>query len=139
MKVKFKKLDSSAKLPSYAHKGDAGLDLEVRNVLNISPTVVEYGFGLSVEIPKGYVGLLFPRSSVYKTGMVQTNCVGVIDSGYRGEIKVKFYKGETDETFEVGDRACQLIILPYPNIEAVEVEKLSETSRGEGGFGSTGK
>lgn len=139
MKVRFKKLDSSAKLPSYAHKGDAGLDLEVRNVLNISPTVVEYGFGLAVEIPKGYVGLLFPRSSVYKTGMVQTNCVGVIDSGYRGEIKVKFYKGENDETFEVGDRACQLIILPYPNIEAVEVEKLSETPRGEGGFGSTGK
>lgn len=139
MKVKFKKLDSSAKLPSYAHKGDAGLDLEVRNVLNISPTVVEYGFGLAVEIPKGYVGLLFPRSSVYKTGMVQTNCVGVIDSSYRGEIKAKFYKWDNDETFEVGDRACQLIILPYPNIEVMEVEKLSETSRGEGGFGSTGK
>lgn len=139
MKVKFKKLDKYVKVPSYAHKGDAGLDLEVRNILHLSPDVIEYGFGIAVEIPRGYVGLLFPRSSVYKTNLSQTNCVGVIDSGYRGEIRAKFYVGINAEPYEIGDRACQLIIIPYPTIEPIEVDELSASDRGEKGFGSTGK
>jgi len=94
---------------------------------------------LAVEIPFGYVGLIFPRSSIYKYDLALTNCVGVIDSGYRGEIMFKFRK--TDDFFSnhynIGDRVGQLIIMSYPTIQPIEVEELSATVRGEGGFGST--
>jgi dUTP pyrophosphatase len=87
------------------------------------------------------VGLVFPRSSVYKTGFSLTNCVGVIDSDYRGEIMAKFadtYLGDV-EGYEVGDRICQMIIMPVPEVEYVEADKLSSTERGAGGYGSTGR
>ena len=139
MKVKIKKLDPNAVIPKYANVTDAGLDLTAVRVTE-SRNVVTYHTGLAVEIPDGYVGLLFPRSSVYKTDMRMCNSVGVIDSGYRGEIMIKFYKGVSpDLIYKVGDRVCQLIILPYPKIELEEVTELSESDRGEGGFGSTGK
>jgi len=137
MKVKIKRLHPDAVVPSYAKAGDAGMDLtavEMEREWNI----VTYKTGLAIEIPEGHVGLLFPRSSVYKTSMVLSNCVGVIDSGYRGEIMLKFRSTESNKAYEVGDRVGQLIIMPYPQVEFEEAESLSETDRGHGGYGSTG-
>ena len=145
MELKFKRLNDKAIMPIRAHKGDAGLDLTcteivpVRNACN--QLLLEYHTGLAVEIPEGYTGLLFPRSSVFKTSLIQSNCVGVIDSGYRGEIKAIF-RNTTDvitAVFQEGDRFCQLVIVPIPNIEVVEASELSESDRGENGYGSTGK
>ena len=148
MKVKIKKLSDKAIIPSYSKPGDAGLDLTATSAL-VCNDYIEYGTNLAIEIPEGYVGLIFPRSSIYKTSTTLSNSVGVIDSGYRGEIKFKFYAQTTrdyngnlysiDDCYEVGDRIGQLIIIPYPQIEFEEVEELSETVRGEGGFGSSGK
>ena len=98
-------------------------------------------FGIAMEIPEGYVGLIFPRSSIHKTSMRLTNAVGVIDSGYRGEISAVFDVSGYDEVnfYNVGDRAAQIIIMPYPHVEFEEAEELSSTERGTGGFGSSGK
>jgi dUTP pyrophosphatase len=141
MKVKIKKLVPEAVIPSYASHGDAGLDL-VATYIKVEDHntygYFEYGTGIAVEIPEGYVGLIFPRSSISKTGMLLTNSVGVIDSGYRGEIKLRFKYINGTKSYEVGDKIAQLIILPYPTIEFEEVEELSDSERGEGGFGSTG-
>jgi dUTP pyrophosphatase len=140
MKVKIKKMHTNAVVPKYAKPGDAGLDLTaISEEWNEGNTMVTYGTGLAVEIPEGYVGLLFPRSSVSKTTLNLANSVGVIDSGYRGEIMFKFRYLEEGMTYDVGDRIGQLIIMPYPQVEFEEVEDLSFTERGEGGFGSTGK
>lgn len=138
MKVKIKKLHEDAVVPSYGKPGDAGMDL-VAVSQGQSHDIITYKTGLSVEIPEGYVGLLFSRSSVYKTDLVLANSVGVIDSGYRGEIMLKYKViGDLFNVYNVGDRVGQLIIMPYPQIEFGEVEELSDTERGEGGFGSTG-
>lgn len=137
--VKIKKLRGDAVIPEYAKSGDAGMDLTAISK-NIQPQYIEYGTGLAVEIPEGYVGLIFPRSSVSKMDLVQANSVGIIDSGYRGELLVRF-KTTRDfpmKTFNVGERVAQIMILPYPNINFVEVDELSDSERGEGGFGSTG-
>lgn len=141
LKVKFKKLVSEAIIPSYAKPGDAGLDLHATSKhWSDDFQCWIYGTGLAVEIPEGYVGLLFPRSSVRKYCLAMTNCVGVIDSGYRGEIMCTFRpqsKGTT-EVYNVGNAICQLIIMPYPLIKPVEATELSETERGANGHGSTG-
>lgn len=145
MKVKIKKLHPSATIPKYAKSGDAGLDLTATS-LSLDDLNVIYGTGLAVEIPQGYVGLLFPRSSISKRVLFQRNAVGVIDSGYRGEVTIKFgyYKKDhkaifnANKVYEVGDRIGQLIIVPYPQIEFEEVSELSDTDRGTGGYGSTG-
>jgi len=137
MKVKIKKLHEDAIIPKYAKDGDAGMDLTAVDV-TADAGVITYKTGLAVEIPRWHVGLLFPRSSVYKTGQSLTNCVGVIDSGYRGEIMLKFTLSPYQREYEIGDRVGQLIIMPYPKIEFEEVEKLTQTDRGEGGYGSTG-
>jgi len=137
MKVKIKKIHTDAVIPKYAKPGDAAMDLTAvwqKQELDL----ITYGTGLVVEIPKGYVGLLFPRSSVYKAKMFLTNCVGVIDSGYRGEIMMKFEMMDSNAMYTPGDRIGQLMILPYPEIEFEEVEELTKTDRAEGGFGSTG-
>lgn len=148
MFVRFKKLNYKSVIPTKAHPTDAGFDLvAVRKWYKNG--YVAYGTGIAVEIPKGYVGLVFPRSSIANVGVTLTNSVGVIDSGYRGEIKAKF-KGTVDYSFpgidedfvdeyEVGDRIAQLIIIPIPDIEFVEVDDLSDSDRGSGGYGSTGK
>ncbi len=116
----------------------AGFDLAAVTKSYDTPTnCVIYGTGLAVEIPKGYVGLLFPRSSVYKTSHALANSVGVIDSDYRGEVKAVFRVGKVGSSYKEGDRVCQLVIVPCPVFEAQEVEQLSDTVRGEGGFGST--
>lgn len=145
MKVKIKKLDSKAVIPKYSKPGDAGMDL-----VAVDKYIDEYGnlvykTGLSFEIPVGYVGLIFPRSSNAKTDLLLTNSVGVIDSGYRGEVMFKFsiyeriLKKNEFKPYQIGDRIGQLIIIPYPQIEFEEVDELSETERATGGYGSTGK
>lgn len=138
MKVRFKKITPSAVIPTKAHPSDAGFDLTATSMREDGDVVV-YGTGLAVEIPFGYVGLVFPRSSVYKKDLMLTNSVGVVDSGYRGEILVKFRKTADGGKYEVGDRIAQLIIIPYPAIEFEEAEELTSSDRGEGGFGSSGK
>ena len=145
MKIKVKKLSEKAVLPAYAHNTDAGLDL-----VAISKTLDEYGnfvygTGLAFEIPRGYVGLIFPRSSISNYDLTLTNSVGVIDSGYRGEVTFKFKPyhnlrsrhGHYD--YAIGERIGQLIIIPYPDILLEEVDTLSPSERGTGGYGSTGK
>ena len=143
MKVKVKKLHPDAVIPAYAKTGDAGMDLtavtfDVDEFGNLC-----YGTGLAFEIPEGYVGLVFPRSSNCKKGVILTNCVGVIDSGYRGEVSFKFKEialgNFSNVAYKVGDRIGQMIIMPYPQIEFIEVDELSETDRGTKGYGSTGK
>jgi len=140
MQVKIKKLHNNAVIPQYAKAGDAGMDLVATEVMDSYGFTVTYGTGLAMEIPEGYVGLVFPRSSIRKYDISLTNCVGVIDSGYRGEIQATFRKeaGIPSKRYEVGDKIAQMIILPYPTIEFVEVDELSDTERGTVGFGSTG-
>jgi dUTP pyrophosphatase len=145
MKVRFKKLSLKAVTPSYAMPGDAGLDLTaIQYTVDPEHNFINYYTGLAVEIPQGYVGLLFPRSSVSKTDLSLANSVGVIDSGYRGEIifRYKFKRNEhfaSMRRFKEGDRVGQLLIIPYPTIELEEVSELSSTDRDTGGFGSTNK
>lgn len=151
MEVKIKRLSPNSVIPSYAKEGDAGMDLFAISKHFDENGCVVYGTGLAFEIPKGYVGLVFPRSSVSKYAISMANCVGVIDSGYRGEVTVKFRPidsfeyGLTKESrknfkfwYEVGERIAQIIIIPYLHIDFVEVEELSKTERGTGGYGSTG-
>lgn len=141
MKVRIKKLIDSAVIPSKVHEDDAGFDLTAISVEeDRKRNIVSYGTGLAFEIPKGYVGLLFPRSSVYKHQISLSNCVGVIDSGYRGEVSFKFrIEHPHISRYTVGDRIGQLIIMPYPEVEFEEAQELSETDRGTGGYGSSGK
>jgi dUTP pyrophosphatase len=142
MQVKVKRLHKEATIPAYSMPGDAGLDLTAVSATRDQYDNVVYGTGLAIEIPAGYVGLLFPRSSNSKTDLYLTNHVGVIDSGYRGEIMFKYRPKDTllnAKVYAVGDRIGQLMILPYPAIELVETDELSDSERGEGGYGSTGK
>lgn len=141
IEIKIKKLHPDAVIPSYAKEGDAGMDLVAVAKEDVSPTQVKYYTGLAMEIPQGYVGLIFPRSSIFKSGLSLSNAVGVIDSGYRGEIMAVFNKkfGMNLTNYNVGDRVAQIMIIPYPQVSFVEAEELSDSVRGEGGFGSTGK
>lgn len=138
MQVKIKKLHPKAVIPNYSKPGDAGMDLVITSILNENKLDISYGFGVAMEIPEGFVGLVFPRSSIRKYDLMLSNCVGVIDSGYRGELQATFKK-TGQHVYEVGDRGAQIMIIPHPAIEFQEVEELSNTERGEGGFGSTGK
>lgn len=143
MKIKIKKVSEKAVIPQYAKDGDAGMDLtaiskQIKHSLN-GDHIIEYGTGLAIEIPCGYVGLIFPRSSIYKKDLRLSNAVGVIDSGYRGEIKFKFKSsGVNGDFYEVGDRVGQIVVMPYPKIEFDLVDELNESERGNGGFGSSG-
>ena len=141
MQVKIKKLSSDAVIPTYAKDGDAGMDLVATSIVSEETFQITYGLGVAMEIPYGFVGLVFPRSSIRKYDLSLTNCVGVIDSGYRGELQATFRKerGVASNKYEIGDKICQIMIIPYPPIEFEEVEELTNTERGEGGFGSTGK
>lgn len=144
MTLKFKKLSDKAVLPTIAHKGDAGMDLTATNITTVinecGQLMLVYHTDLAVEIPEGHVGLLFPRSSIYKKSLQQTNCVGVIDSGYRGELMAVF-KATTDcvpAIYKEGERFAQLVIVPIPSIEVEEATELSDSDRGENGYGSSG-
>ena len=161
MELKFKKLDYTIKvsedkeetfksegvIPNKAHRTDAGFDLTATRLTQemdkSGKLVLVYHTDIAVEIPEGYVGLMFMRSSVAATSLVMTNCVGVIDAGYRGEIMGKF-KITTDTlptVYQPGDKFAQLVIVPCPMFEAVEVEteELAESDRGDNGYGSTDK
>jgi dUTP pyrophosphatase len=144
MKVRIKKLNPNAVIPSYAKAGDAGMDLTITSIISETTTDVTYGFGIALEIPFGFVGLIFPRSSVRKYDLALTNSVGVIDSGYRGELQATFkktswLKQDSSTKYNVGDKGAQIMIIPHPTIEFEEADELSDTERGDGGFGSTGK
>ena len=140
MIVKIKKLNQSATIPAYSNFGDAGMDLTATQVIDNATSQVTYGTGLAMEIPDGFVGLVFPRSSIHRYELTLSNSVGVIDSGYRGEIRAVFNKtnGIDSIKYKVGDRIAQIMIIPHPTIEFVETDTLSITGRGDGGFGSTG-
>ena len=140
LKVKIKKLDPKAIIPSYAKPGDACMDLTAISEVIVEEGgygYVEYGTGLSFEVPENYVMLIYPRSSVSNQGLLLSNSVGVVDSGYRGEVKFRFKWIKGTNKYNVGDRVGQFMIIPRPIIDLEEVEELSETERGSGGFGST--
>ena len=170
MRVKIKKVHPYAVIPQYATEFSAGMDLNV-----VDWEFDEYGnkvyhTGLAFEIPEGYAGFIFPRSSNAKKNLWLTNSVGIIDADYRGEVTLKFKSGvrvmnnpvqigkvmsnqpygEYDDTigvtnvwdstdYQVGEKCGQIVIMPFPKIEFEEVEELSETERGTGGYGSTGR
>lgn len=169
MQIKIKKLHKDAVVPKYSLNGDAGLDLTATERYYDKFGNVHYNTGLAFEIPEGYVGLLFPRSSNAKKDLILSNSVGVLDSNYRGEVSFKFKpsvvcwsdeyslsigedseyfdetvspldssKGISFQEYEVGDRIGQIIILPYPKIEFLEVNELPDSVRGNGNYGSTG-
>lgn len=150
--VKIKIIDKSIEtvIPSYAKEGDAGLDLYATGQSYDKDGNVVYNTNLAIEIPTGYVGLIFPRSSISKVDLSLSNAVGVIDSGYRGEILFKFkpsnsftsfpeYEGYSFTKYKVGDKIGQLIIIPFPKINLIQTDELSASQRGQGGFGSTGR
>jgi dUTP pyrophosphatase len=159
IKLKVKKLATDAKLPHYSRIGDAALDIYCSSIDTTSEKYIEYGTSIAMEIPEGYLGLLFPRSSITNYDLSLKNSVGVIDENYRGEIKFRMatymspqktfdmfqslsvdgqYELKT-ETYNIGDRIGQLVIVPKVLVDVKEVEALSETNRNEGGYGSSGK
>lgn len=166
MIIKIKKLVPEAVIPKYAKHGDAGLDLVATSLKMDEYGNAHYGTGLAFEIPEGYVGLIFPRSSIAKKNQMLTNHVGVVDSGYRGEVTFKFKPTEVyldnlkespnslnnylasklkdgqsevvgETMYAIGEKIGQIIILPYPQIEFNEVNELSESERGTGAYGSS--
>ena len=120
MFVKIKKLKENAVIPKYAKDGDAGMDLIATDIISENTKKITFGTGLAMEIPDGFVGLVFPRSSVRNYDLTLSNCVGVIDSGYRGELQATFNKTNHSlqrvEDYKIGDRIAQIIILPYPKV-----------------------
>lgn len=150
------RLSPAAVMPKKGHPSDAGFDLTAVSLHVEEGGSLVYGTGLAVEIPSGHVGLLFPRSSIAAKGLYLTNAVGVLDSGYRGEVLFKFkpaaeftdvvsghvlYKGFVGgrNMYKIGDRIGQLLVVPYPEVEFEEVTGLSDSDRGMGGYGSTGE
>ena len=163
MEIRFKKLIPEAKTPYKAIDIDAGFDLFCTSI-DETPDFIQYNTGIAVEIPEGYVGLIFPRSSVTKYDLMLKNSVGVIDASYRGEIMCRFakvvnktikkykLKGSVDDQYGIdlgslnrelkqyyiGDRVAQIVFMELPKITMVEAQELSDTERGSGGFGSSG-
>ncbi len=162
MKVRIKKLSPNARIPKKAHASDAGFDLYATSFrYDKEEGNLVYGTGLAFEIPEGYVGYIFSRSSISRHDMMMTNAVSVIDAGFRGEVTLKFkiparvysyspkrtmapiYTPERNQyadsrIYEVGERIGQLIIMPIPGIEFQESDELSDSERGTGGYGSSG-
>lgn len=144
MQIKVKRISENATLPVKAHSTDAGFDLTCTNVTTeineCGQLILVYHTGLAVEIPEGYFGALVPRSSIAKKSIMLTNGLGVLDSGFRGEVIAKF-RSTTDvvpSVYKPGERFAQLLILPCPDVTFEEAFELSDSERGEGGFGSTG-
>jgi dUTP pyrophosphatase len=137
LKIKIKRLVPEAVMPKYAHPGDGGMDVYAISKVE-TDKYIEYGTGLAFEMPSDHVMLLYPRSSVSNMDLTLANSVGVLDSGYRGELKLRFRKSG-DAIYEIGDKIGQILVLPFPLIEFEETDELSESVRGEGGFGSSGR
>jgi dUTP diphosphatase len=137
------KLNEGALLPTRAHEGDAGLDLYACEAAHIGPGERwGVGTGIAVEVPEGHAGLVLPRSGLAREhGIALVNAPGLIDAGYRGEVRVLLLNTDPAETFKVspGERVAQLVIAPIALPEPVEAEALSESPRGDGGFGSSGR
>ena len=139
MNLNFKKLSSNAVTPLRANPGDAGLDITATSILESKDNQIIFGTDLAFEIPEGYVGLLFPRSSIRKTGLALANSVGVIDSSYRGEVQVTFnWVNEYKPEYKVGEKVAQLVLVPFVETIPNEVEDISITARGDKGHGSSG-
>lgn len=145
MQIKYKRLSEKTVAPTRAYKGDAGWDLTATRItteLNeCGQLIITYHTDLAVEIPEGYYGMVVPRSSIYKKSLRLTNCAGIIDSGYRGEIMGKF-TATTDvipAVYKEGERFLQLLVLPIPEVEFEESEELTSSDRGEGGYGSSNR
>ena len=157
LEVKIKKLHKDAVIPKYETVGSVGMDLTAVSKEYDGHGNVVFGTGLAIQIPEGYYADLRPRSSISKYDLVLVNSVGTIDSDYRGELILKFKPTsklkphyyvvntmevvlpEFHEEYNIGDRIAQIVILPYPKVSFVEVDELTETERGTGGFGSTNK
>jgi dUTP pyrophosphatase len=143
MQLPVLRLKDEAVLPKRAHQGDAGLDLYACEEAHVGPGERwSVGTGVGVEIPEGHAGLVLPRSGLARDhGIALVNAPGLIDSGYRGELRVLLLNTDPAETFRVepGDRIAQLLLTPIATPEPVEAEALSESARGEGGFGSSGR
>ena len=148
LEVKIKKLHKDAVIPKNETVGSVGMDLTAVSKEYDKHGNIVFGTGLAIQIPEGYYADLRPRSSISKYDLVLANSVGTIDSDYRGELILKFKpsvyfgvnRGDDDGVmYDVGDRIAQLVILPYPKVSFVEVDELSDTERGTGGFGSTNK
>lgn len=144
MLVKIKKLNENAKLPAYGSEFSAGADLYALTETDIEilpGETVFIGTGLAAEIPEGYAGLVYARSGLAcKKGLAPANKVGVIDADYRGEIKIALHNhSNVSQTVSAGERIAQLVVTPYLKCQFEEAAELSDTARGTGGFGSTGK
>lgn len=140
MELKIKKLRADAKVPTRAHRGDAGFDLcTVDEVVAHAGQRVLVGTGLAMEIPDGFVGLVWDKSGLSNNHGLKT-LGGVVDAGYRGEVKVGIINlSATDYTIGTGHKVAQILIQKVEHVEIKEVDDLSNATRGEGGFGSTGK
>jgi dUTP pyrophosphatase len=143
MKLRFARLSEAALLPTRAHEGDAGLDLYAAEPAHIGPGERwSVRTGLAVEIPNGHAGLVLPRSGLArKHGISLVNSPGLIDSGYRGELTVLMLNTDPAEVYRVvpGDRIAQLVVVAVAAAEPIEAEELTESARGDGGFGSSGR
>lgn len=150
MKVRIKKLYNDSILPTKAHDTDAGYDLYAHSISYDDDGNVVYGCGIAFEIPKGYVGLVFPRSSNAEKDLLLSNSVGVVDSGFRGEVSFKFkmfyphvehsgFMHNASKDYGIKERIGQIVIMPYPEIEFVESDSLSDSDRGLDSYGSSGK
>jgi dUTP pyrophosphatase len=143
VQLAFRKLTDDAQPPTRAHDGDAGLDLYAVEHARLEPGErAAVGTGIAVEIPTGHAGLVLPRSGLAaRHGIALVNAPGLIDSGYRGEIRVLLLNTDRTEPFEIepGDRIAQLLVTPFARVEPIEARELAETLRGEGGFGSSGR
>ncbi len=143
VELRVARLKEGARLPRRAHEGDAGLDLYACEGAHIGPGERwSIGTGIAIEVPEGHAGLVLPRSGLAREhGIALVNAPGLVDAGYRGEVRVLLLNTDPAETFrvEAGDRIAQLVIAPIALAEPVEAEMLSESARGDGGFGSSGR
>jgi dUTP pyrophosphatase len=143
VELRVTRLKEGATLPSRAHEGDAGLDLHACEAAHIGPGERwSVATGIAVEIPEGHAGLVLPRSGLAREhGISLVNAPGLIDAGYRGEVAVLLLNTDPAETFRIepGDRIAQLVVLPIAIADVVESDALTESARGDGGFGSSGR
>jgi len=143
VRLECRRLNPAARLPSRAHDGDAGLDLYAAEAAVLEPGArVSVATGVAVEIPPGHAGLVLPRSGLAaRHGIALVNAPGLIDSGYRGELRVLLLNTDRHEAFaiEPGDRIAQLLLTPFATAEPIEVAELGASARGNGGFGSSGR
>lgn len=138
--IKIKKLHKDAVIPTQAKNGDAGFDLTAIDdgINDCEGRYIEYDTGIAIQPPEGYHTEIFPRSSISKYGLFLANSIGLVDNGYRNSIKLRFKKLAKGNEYVKGDKIGQLVIRKTENIEFIEVDELSETERGDGGFGSSG-